>query len=227
MRVGTVKKAECQGIDAFELWCWRGLLRVPWTARRWNQSILKEISPEYSLEGLKLKLKLQYFGHLMWRTDSLEKTLVLGKTEAGGERDNRGWDDWIVSLIQWIWVWASSGSWWCTGEPGVLQSMGSQRVGHDWTEQLNWRRWCYNPISHMRLEAQRGWAPCPRSHSWWQQSWELTHCSWIWSLDAVMTWGSSKEWGRNRCPDLARHTCMHTYTHMWTWLSPLRLQESD
>ena len=77
----TIKKAECQKIDAFELWCWRRLLRVPWTARRSNQSILKEISPEYSLEGLMLKLKLQYFGHLMRRTDSLEKTLMLGKTE--------------------------------------------------------------------------------------------------------------------------------------------------
>ena len=80
----TVKKAECQRIDAFELWCWRRLLRVPWTARRYNQSILKEISPGCSLEGLMLKLKLQYFGHLMWRADSLEKTLMLG--EIGGRR---------------------------------------------------------------------------------------------------------------------------------------------
>ena len=77
----TIKKAECQRIDAFELWCWRRLLRVPWTARRSNQSVLKEISPEYSLEGLTLKLKLQYFDHLMQRTDSLEKTLMLGKIE--------------------------------------------------------------------------------------------------------------------------------------------------
>ena len=85
---GTIRKAECQRIDAFELWCWRRLLRVPWTARRSNQSILKEISPEYSLEGLILKLKLQYFGHLIRRTDSLEKTLMVGKIE-GGRR--RGW----------------------------------------------------------------------------------------------------------------------------------------
>ena len=82
----TIKKAECQKIDAFELWCWRTLLRVPWTARRSNQSILKEISPEYSLEGLMLNLKLQYFGHLMQRTDSLEKTLMLGKTEVRRSR---------------------------------------------------------------------------------------------------------------------------------------------
>ena len=84
----TIKKAECRRIDAFDLWCWRRLLKVPWTARRSNQSILKEISPEYSLEGLMLKLKLQYFGHLMGRTDSLEKTLMLGKIEDGRRR---GW----------------------------------------------------------------------------------------------------------------------------------------
>ena len=82
----TLKEAECQRIDAFDLWCWIRLLRVPWTARRSNQSILKEISPEYSLEGLMLKLKLQYFGHLMQRTDSLEKTLMLGKIESGRRR---------------------------------------------------------------------------------------------------------------------------------------------
>ena len=87
VRVGTVKKGECRRIDAFELWCWRRLLRVPWTARRSYQSILKEISPEYSLEGLILKLKLQYFGHLMQRTDLFEKTLMLGKIE---DRSRRG-----------------------------------------------------------------------------------------------------------------------------------------
>ena len=86
----TVKKAECQRIDAFELWCWRRLLKVPWTTMRSNQSILKEISPKYSLEGLILKLKLQYFGHLTQRTDSLEKTLMLGRLKAGGEEKDRG-----------------------------------------------------------------------------------------------------------------------------------------
>ena len=93
----TTKKAECQRIDAFQLWCWRGLLRIPWTARRWNQSILKEINPEYSLAGLMLKLKLQYFGHLMQRADSLEKTLMLGKIE--GKR-RRGWQRmrWLPSI---------------------------------------------------------------------------------------------------------------------------------
>ena len=131
----TIKKAECQRIDAFELWCWR-LLRVPWTARRSNQSILKEISPEYSLEGLMLKLKLLYFGRLMWRTDSLEKTLKLG-LKAGGEGHDRGWDGWMASPTRWTWVWAGSRSWWWTGKPGVLQSMESQKVGHDWATELN------------------------------------------------------------------------------------------
>ena len=96
----TVKKAEHWRIDALELWCWRRFFRVPWTARRSNQSILKEISPEYSLEGLMLKLKLQYFGHLMQRTDSLEKTLMLGKIEGKRRRANRGWDGWMASLTQ-------------------------------------------------------------------------------------------------------------------------------
>ena len=97
----TVKKAERQRIDAFKLWCWRRLLRVPWAARRSNQSILKEISPECSLEGLTLKLKLQYFGHHMWRADSMEKILMLRKTEGGREGDNRGWDCWMASPTWW------------------------------------------------------------------------------------------------------------------------------
>ena len=97
----TIKKAECQRIDAFELWCWRRLLRVPWTARRSNQSIPKDISPEYSLEGLMLKLKLQYFGHLMWRIDSLEKTLMLGKIEGRKRRkqERMRWLDGIADSM--------------------------------------------------------------------------------------------------------------------------------
>ena len=133
----TIKKAEHWRIDAFELWCWRRLLRVPWTARRSNQSILKEISPEYSLKGLILKRKLQYFGHLIGRTDSMKNSLMLGEIE-GGRR--RGWQrmrclDGTTDLMDRIQ--ASSGSWW-TGEPGMLQSMGSQRVQHDWATELNW-----------------------------------------------------------------------------------------
>ena len=136
----AVKKAEHWRIDAFELWCWRRLLKVPWTARR---SILKEISPEYSLEGLMLKLKLQYFGHLMRRADSLEKTLMLGKIEGGRRRGRQRRDGWMASPTQWAWVWVNSRSWWWTGRPGVLQSMGSKRGRHDWTTEPNWTsiRW--------------------------------------------------------------------------------------
>ena len=116
----TIKKAECWRIDDFELGCWRRLLTVPWTARRSNKSIRKKISPEYSLEGLMLKLKLQYFGHLMWRIDSFEKTLMLGKIEGRKRRDNKGWGGWMAFPTQWAWVWASSRSWWQTEKPGVL-----------------------------------------------------------------------------------------------------------
>ena len=138
----TVKKTEPRRIDTFELWCWRRLLRVPLTARRSTQSILKEISPGYSLEGLMLKLKLQYFGHLMRRTDSFEKTLMLGRLKVGREGNGRGWDGWMASTTWWAWVWVSSGSWWWTGKPGVLQSMGSQRVRHGWATKLNWCNVC-------------------------------------------------------------------------------------
>ena len=129
----TIKKAEHRRIDAFEK-----TLESP-LDRRSNQSILKEINPEYSLEGLVLKQKLQYFGHLMWRTDSLEKTLMLGKIEG---RRIGGWQRmrWLTDDRQtwWAWVWASSRSWWWTGKPGVLQSVRSQRIGHDWVTELNW-----------------------------------------------------------------------------------------
>ena len=132
----TIKKAECQRIDAFELCCWRRLLRVPWTARRSNQSILKEISPEYSLEGLMLKLKLQYFGHLMQRTDSLQKTLMLGKIEG---RRRRGWQRtrWLDGITDSMDV-RSSELRELVMEAWHAGFMGSQRVGHDWATELNW-----------------------------------------------------------------------------------------
>ena len=124
----TVKKAECRRTDAFELWCWRRLLRVPWTARRSNQSILKEISPGISLEGMILKLKLQYFGRLMWRVDLLEKTLMLGGI--GGrrrrERQRMRWLDGITDW--WTWIWVNSGIWWRTGRHGMLWFMESQSL---------------------------------------------------------------------------------------------------
>ena len=133
----TIKKAECRRIDAFELWCWRRLLRAPWTARRSNQSILKEISPGCSLKGLMLKLKLQYFGHLMQRANSFEKTLMLGKIEGRRRRGRQGmrWLDVITDTITWVWV--DSMCWRWTGNPGVLQFKGSQRVHHYWATELD------------------------------------------------------------------------------------------
>ena len=135
----TIKKAEHQRTDAFELWCWRRLFRVPWTARRSNQSILKEITPNYSLQGLMLKLKLQYSGHLMWRANSLEKTPVLEKIEGKKRRRGRQRMRWLDGITDsWTWVWGDSGSWWWTGRPGVLRFMVSQRAGYDWATELNW-----------------------------------------------------------------------------------------
>ena len=125
----TINKAEHQRTDAFELWCWRRLLRVPWTARRSNQSFLKEINLEYSLEGL--MQKLQYFGHLMRRAESLEKTLMLGTIEGRRRREWQRMRWWDSIVDEWIWTRANSGRWWGTGRPSVLQSMGSQRVGPD------------------------------------------------------------------------------------------------
>ena len=133
----TVKKAERRRIDAFVLWCWRRLSRVPWTARRSSQPILKEISSECSLEGLMLKLKLQYFDHLMRRVDSLENTLMLGRI-GGRRRRGRQSFRWSASPTWWTCVWVTSRSWWWTGRPGVLRFMGSQRVRHDWATELNW-----------------------------------------------------------------------------------------
>ena len=133
----TIKKAECRRIDAFELCWWRRLLRVPWTARRSKHSILKEISPECSLEGLTLKLKLQYSGYLMRRADSFEKTLMVGNIESRRRRGRQRMRWWMASPTQWTWFGGNSRSWWWTGRPGMLQSMGSQRVGHNWATELN------------------------------------------------------------------------------------------
>ena len=154
----TVNKAECRRIDAFELWCWRRLLRVPWTARRSNQSILKEISPGCSLEGLMLKLKLHYFGHMMWRADSLKRPWCWERLKAG-EGDDRGWDGWMASPTQWTWVWVDCESW--------------KKISRHEKE-------CSVPFSHVRLfvtPLQHTRPPCPsptprvhsdsRPSSWW------------------------------------------------------------
>ena len=131
----TIKKTEHWSIDSCELRCWIRHLRVPWTARRSNQSILKEISTEYSLEVLMLKQKLQHVGDLKRRIDLLEKTLMLERLKEEGDGDDSGWDGWIASLTQWTWIWANSGSWWWKRKPDVLL-WGCKEL--DTIEQLNW-----------------------------------------------------------------------------------------
>ena len=178
----TLKKAECRRIDAFELWCWRRLLSVPWTARRSNQSILEEINPDFSLEGLMLKLKLQYFDQLThWK-----KPWCWERLKAGGEGDDRGWDGWMASPTQWTWVWASSRSWWRTGKPGMLQLMRSQRVRHDWTElkrgyiDVKWAHKkmftlaLYTPIRMAKIKKKSDNAEC-----WWRYR-EVGWCTHSW-----------------------------------------------
>ena len=134
----TVKKAEHWRIDAFELWCWRRLLRVPWTARRSNQSILKEISPGCSLEGLMISWNSNILATWCKELTHWKRLWCWEGLGAGGEGDDRGWDGWMASPTRWTWVWVNSGSSWWTWKPGMLQSMGSQRVRHGWVIELNW-----------------------------------------------------------------------------------------
>ena len=156
----TIKEAERWRTDCFEPWWWRRHLRVPCTARRSNQSLLKEISPEYPLEGLMLKLKLQYFGPLMWKTDSLEKNLMLGKIEGRRRRERQGMR-WLDGITWWTWVWAGSGRWWWTGKPGMLQPMALQRVRRDWATELNWLRFSETlfccSVSQLWNQGSRHW----------------------------------------------------------------------
>ena len=132
----TVKKAECRRIDAFELWYWRKLLRLSWTARRSNQSILKEISPGCSLEGLMLKLKVQYLATWCEELTHLKRPWCWERLRAGGKGDDRGWDGWMASPTQWTWVWVNSESWWWTGRPACCSLWGHKEP--DTTEWLNW-----------------------------------------------------------------------------------------
>ena len=177
-------------IDAFELWCWRRLLRVPWTARRSNQSILKEITPEYwknwcwSWSSNTLATSCEELTH--WK-----RPWCWQRLRAGGEGDDRGWDGWMASPTQWTWIWASSGSWWWTGKPGVLQFMGSQWIGHNWATELN--SWPFTrvlqvdpPLSIWRLTTiilkdwnehcplrQDRWVPCISVLSMGKCSWNF------------------------------------------------------
>ena len=155
----TTKKAEHWRTDAFELWCWRRLLRVPSTARRSNQSILKEFGPEYSWKDWCWS----------WNSNTLatwcKELTHLKRLKVGGEGDDRGWDGWMVSPTQWTWVWVNSRSWWWTGKPGVLQSMGSQKVRHDWATELN----CWWQTSTVKVRVMQGDLRGPL---------ELCFCTW-------------------------------------------------
>ena len=164
----TIKKAECWGIDAFEPWCWRNVLRVPWIARRSNQPILKKISPEYSLEGLIWSQNSNILATWWEELTHWKRPRCWERLKAGGERDDRGWDGWIASSTQWTWAWVNSRSWWWTGSPGMLQSMGWQRVGHNWS---NLAAAAYikhlfssvQSLSHVRLFATPWIAACQAS----------------------------------------------------------------
>ena len=158
--VNKVPSSQGYGFPSNHVWMWELDYKEIWMPKNWffwtvmlektleeslglqgdptSPSILKEISPGCSLKGLMLKLKLQYFGHLMWRADSFEKTLMLGRLKAGGEGDDRGWDCWMTSPTLWTWVWVNSGSWWWTGRPGMLWFMGLQRVRCNWVTELKW-----------------------------------------------------------------------------------------
>ena len=151
----TIKRSEYWRIDAFELWCWRRLLRVPWTARRSNQSFLKEISPEYSLEGLMLKLKLQYLATWCKELTHLKRPWCWEILRAGGEGDDRGWHGWMASPTRWTWVWVDYRRWWWTGKPDMLQFVGSQRVRHYWATEL----------IVILIKSILGWGHCPGSEA--------------------------------------------------------------
>ena len=206
----TVKKAEHWRIDAFELWCWRRLLRVPWTARRSNQSFLKEISPGISLDGMMLKLKLQYFGHLMRRFDSLERLWRWEGLGAGGKGDDQEWDVWMASQTRCTWIWVNSGRWWWTGRPGVLRFMGSQRVGHDWATELNWTEWEWigaaqiwsgrlNPVQNPKDNSwfcQFNLKEKTENGPWWsvRQNAFQTKASWTLDLNIWCMWPEGSGW---------------------------------
>ena len=135
----TIKKAEHRRIDAFVLWCWRRLLRVPWTARRSNQSILKESVLNIYWKDWCWSWNSNTLATWCKELTHLNRTWCWERLRAGGEGNDRGWDGWMASLTQWTWFWVNSRSWWWTGRPGMLLFMGSQRVRHDWAAELNWK----------------------------------------------------------------------------------------
>ena len=145
----TIKKAEDWTIDDFEVWCWRKFLRVLWTARRSNQSINPRRNQSWIFIG---KTDAEAETPILWLPDVKNqlfgKDPDAGRLKAGGEGDDRGWDGWMASLTGWTWVWLGSRNWWWTGRPGMLQSMGSQRVWHDWMNKVNWD---YDPRGHLAM----------------------------------------------------------------------------
>ena len=179
----TVKKAECRRIDAFELWCWRRLLRVPWTARRSNPSILKAIIPGCSLEGLMLKLKLQYFATLCEELTHWKRPWCWEGLRTGGEGDDRGLHGWMASPTRWTWVWVNSGSWWWTGRPAAANHVvaKSQTWLSDWTE-LNWTELNWEVrVLHYKVQSAAEWFTLELFASWFFQylqvkfHWEKTY----------------------------------------------------
>ena len=155
----TIMKAECRRIDAFELWCWRRLLRVPWTTRRSNQSILKEISPGVHWKDWCWSWNSNTLATWCEELTHLKRPWYWERLRAGGEGDDKGWDGWMASLTQWTWVWVNSGSWWWTGRPGMPRFMGSQRVGHNWATELNWMH--SQTLSRISLRRDHIWVLMP------------------------------------------------------------------
>ena len=145
----TIKKAECWRTDAFELRCWRRLLRVPWAARRSNQSILKETSPGCYWKDWCWSWNSNTLATWWDELTHLKRPWCWERLKAGGEGDDWGWDGWMASPTRWTWVWVNSGSWWWTGRPGVLRKE-SQRVGHDWATELNWTERNYSSIKFLK-----------------------------------------------------------------------------
>ena len=156
VRGWTIKKAEYQRIDAFELWCWRRLLRVPWTAGRSNQYILNEISPECWFEGWCWSWNSNTLATWCKDLAHLKRPWCWERLRVEGKGDDRGWDGWMASLTQWRWVWVDSRSWWWTGRPGMLWSMGSQRVWHKWATELKWWEKAFLQFSKIMQEESQG-----------------------------------------------------------------------
>ena len=213
----TIKKAECRRIDAFELWCWRRLFRVPWTVRRSNQSILKEIRPGCSLEGLMLKLTLQYFGHLMRRADSLGKILMLGKTEGGRRGDDRGWDGWMASLTQWGVIFSKL---WKTVKDREVWHAAVHGAAKSWTQLIDWTTTAGSESKESACNAgNQGSSPVlgrsPGERNGYTLQYFCLKKSWTESLTDYHLWGSQRV-GHNWETNPLEKTFMATFCGQFT-----------